>query len=55
VNARCGKVSASFGQWWRVVLALAALLTFPLTVAVHPFKKPNKINGFIDLTIDGHE
>jgi hypothetical protein len=54
LNASGGKVSASLEQLWRIVLRLAALLTLPLTVAVHPFKKPCIYNGFNNLNTDGH-
>jgi ABC-type glycerol-3-phosphate transport system permease component len=53
VNANGGKVSANFSQWWRVVMALAALLTLPLTVAFLLFKKPFIYAGFDNLDTDG--
>jgi hypothetical protein len=55
LNASGGKVSASSSQWWRIVLAIAPLLTNPLTVAVHPVKKPCIYNGFNNLNTDGHK
>jgi hypothetical protein len=54
LNARGGEVSANFNQSWRVVVAHPAGLTFSLTVAVHPFKKPCIYNGFINLNTDEH-
>jgi hypothetical protein len=53
LNASGGKVSASFSQWWRVVFALTALLTLPLTVAFLLLKKPFIHAGFDDLDTDG--
>jgi hypothetical protein len=49
VNARSGKVSANFSQWWQIVLAIAGLLTVPLTVARPSFKKPFVCKGFMHL------
>jgi hypothetical protein len=54
MNASGGKVSANFSQFWQVVFQPAAELTFPLTVAVHPFKKPFIYAGFDNLNTDGH-
>jgi hypothetical protein len=53
LNASGGKVSANFSQWWRVIVALTALLTLPLTVAFPLFKKPFIHAGFDDLDTDG--
>jgi hypothetical protein len=53
LNASGGEVLASSSQSWRIVLAIAPLLTNPLTVAVHPFKKPCIYNGFNSLNTDG--
>ena len=52
-NARCRKVLASSSQLWRVVFQHTALLTFPLTVAVHRIKKPFIYAGSINLNTDG--
>jgi hypothetical protein len=48
------KFQPSSYQFWRVVKTLAALLTEPLTVAVHRIKKPCIYNGFVNLNTDGH-
>ena len=48
-NARSGKVSASFRQFWRVVQQSTALLIIPLTVAARPLKKPLICRGFTHL------
>jgi hypothetical protein len=53
LNASGGKVSASLSQWRQIAGAVAGLLTIPLTVAVHPFKKPFIHAGFINLNTDG--
>ena len=37
-----------------MVLQLPALLTIPLTVAIHLFKQPFIYKGFNNLTTDGH-
>jgi hypothetical protein len=55
LNARGGEVSANFSQWWRVVFQPAALLTLPLTVAVHPSNKPFIYEGFNNLNTDAHK
>ena len=54
MKASGGKVSANFSQFWQVVFQPAAELTFPLTVAVHSFKKPFIYEGFDNLNTDGH-
>jgi hypothetical protein len=38
-NCKYQRDSAEFCQQWRIVLQLSALLTVPLTVAVHPASK----------------
>jgi hypothetical protein len=48
------KFQRIFSQSWRVVFALATLLTVPLTVAVHRLKEPFIYAGSINLTTDGH-
>ncbi len=54
VNAGYDEVSAIFGQWRRVVLVFAALLTVLPALPVHWLKKLSIGAGFDNLNTDGH-
>jgi hypothetical protein len=49
-----GEFQRDTGEWWRIVIASAAKLTVPLTVAVHRLKKPFIDAGFDNLNTDEH-
>jgi hypothetical protein len=55
LNPSGGKVSASSSQLWRIDSAIAPLLTIPLKVVVHQFKKPCIYVGFVNLATDEHK
>ena len=50
-----GEFQRSSAGLWRIVIASAALLAVPLTVAVHALKKPRIDAGFNNLNTDEHK